>query len=237
MAKSKIIKELANSSIDTMTALKRAKVILSELNNEKILNWINYEIVGYPDDINLPSYRKTKGNLLGTLIIGTIDNFQQITNVPLSLNNIPEDLQDYFQSIHLTQGVNALKQTLENSKQDSREIIKIISADFLPMLNQCNSNPIQEIISARLVVGSQFISNIFAVVENKLLDILLLLQKEFGNLDELDLDTTSKSQDELQTITDKIIVILYNDNSVTIGNENKIKNSNIASKIENQQHI
>ena len=45
MAKSKIIKDLANGSVDTMVALKRAKVLLSEFNNEDILNWINYEIM------------------------------------------------------------------------------------------------------------------------------------------------------------------------------------------------
>lgn len=48
MAKSKIIKDLANSSVDTMTALKRAKVLLSEIDNEDVNNWVNYEIAGYP---------------------------------------------------------------------------------------------------------------------------------------------------------------------------------------------
>lgn len=37
MSKSKIIKELANGSIDTQTALKRTKVLLQELENEGIL--------------------------------------------------------------------------------------------------------------------------------------------------------------------------------------------------------
>ena len=36
MAKSKIILDLANSSVDTMTALKRAKVLLLELGNDKM---------------------------------------------------------------------------------------------------------------------------------------------------------------------------------------------------------
>ena len=41
MAKSKIIKDLANSTVDTMTALKRAKVLLSEIDNQEVNNWIN----------------------------------------------------------------------------------------------------------------------------------------------------------------------------------------------------
>ena len=41
------------------------------------------------------------------------------------------------------------------------------------------------ITSARVIIGEQCISDIFAAVENRLLDVLILLEKEFGNLDEL----------------------------------------------------
>lgn len=58
---------------------------------------------------------------------------------------------------------------------------------------------------------------------------MLLLDKEFGNLDELDLDTSGKTPEELQAIADKMIVIIYNDQSITIGNENRIKDSEIVS--------
>lgn len=88
------------------------------------------------------------------------------------------------------------------------------------------------ITSARVIFGPQCISNIFSVVENRLLDILILMEKEFGNLDELDIDVSSKTQEELETITDKMIFTIYNDNRVTIGNGNKIKDSDIASSLE-----
>ena len=55
---------------------------------------------------------------------------------------------------------------------------------------------------------------------------------EFGNLDELDIDVTSKGPEELQDISEKIILIIYHDQSVTIGDNNKIKDSTIASTIE-----
>ena len=41
MPKSKIIKELANGTVDTLTALKRAKVLLSEFDNTELNNWIS----------------------------------------------------------------------------------------------------------------------------------------------------------------------------------------------------
>ena len=66
MAKSKIIKDLANSSVDTITALKRTKVLVSAFNNAEISKWLDYEISGYPTDATLPSYRKVHGSLRGS---------------------------------------------------------------------------------------------------------------------------------------------------------------------------
>lgn len=61
------------------------------------------------------------------------------------------------------------------------------------------------------------------------------LEKQFGNLDELDIDVDNKSEQELKEIVNHIYVLIYNDQSVTIGKDNEFNNSNIASsiKIEN----
>ena len=61
MAKSQIIKDLANGSIDTQTALKRTKVLLQEFDDERLLEGVNYEIEGYPDDVEVPEYRRISG--------------------------------------------------------------------------------------------------------------------------------------------------------------------------------
>lgn len=74
--------------------------------------------------------------------------------------------------------------------------------------------------------------NIFPKIENKLLDVLSYLEKQFGNLDELDIDTSSKNDEEMRDIVDHIYVLIYNDHRVNIGSNNKIKDSSIASSIE-----
>ena len=87
------------------------------------------------------------------------------------------------------------------------------------------------ITSAKVVVGPQLIQDVFSTVESRLLDALIILEKEFGNLDELDIDISAKNPDELKAIIDKLIVIVYNDNSVSIGDDNRIKDSTIASSL------
>ena len=63
------------------------------------------------------------------------------------------------------------------------------------------------------------------------MDILFYLEKQFGNLDELDIDTDSKNEEELEEIVKHIQVIIYNDHSVSIGDDNRIKDSTISSEI------
>ena len=63
------------------------------------------------------------------------------------------------------------------------------------------------------------------------MDTLLLLENEFGNLDDLEIDISSKTPNERDTIIQKIYITLY-DNSISIGDNNKIKNSDIITNIE-----
>lgn len=60
----------------------------------------------------------------------------------------------------------------------------------------------------------------------------MILEKEFGCLDELDIDTSVKSEEEIKAINNRIFVLVYNDNSVSVGDGNKIKNSTIVSEIK-----
>lgn len=49
-----------------------------------------------------------------------------------------------------------------------------------------------------------------------------ILDKELGCLDDLDIDTTGK---KLKELNNKLNIIIYEDNSVSIGNSNKLKNN------------
>lgn len=232
MAKSKIILDLANSSVDTMTALKRAKVLLLELGNDKLLEWVNCEIAGYPSDAELPEYRVVQGNLMGSYFKGSMANHMKWNNVSLPLGKMPDEIRDRILNASFHEGVDALKKLLESADDEERQLGATLPAEFFPIIAKCNNDPYMNIISARVVIGSQFVQNIFSVIENKLLDIFMILEKGFGNLDSLDIDVSGKSEEELHKISERMVVVIYNDNRVTVGNGNKIKDSNIASSIK-----
>lgn len=231
MAKSKIIKDLANSLVDTTTALKRAKVLISDLSNPKIVEWIDYEISGYPTDADIPMYRKVHGQLMGSYMKGSIATHMKWTNVSIPLGKMPESVRENLLSLSFYDGVEALKKLSENSHNSNGQIAKSIPADFFANIASYNEDPFMMITSAQVVVADHLICNIFSTIENKLLDILILLEKEFGCLDELDIDVTSKSQEQLAEINKQILLLVYNDNHVSIGDRNTIKDSTIVSSI------
>ena len=154
------------------------------------------------------------------------------TNVFIPLGKMPDDLQESLLQVELRESVDSLKKVAENSAAKDAQPGKVIPADFYPIIAKYNNDPYMMITSARVIFGEQCITNVFAAIENRLLDILILLEKKFGILDELDIDVTSKDPEELQDIAEKIILIIYHDQSVTIGDNNKIKDSTIASTIE-----
>lgn len=226
MAKSMIIKDIANGTIDTTTALKRAKILFAALDDAELLNWVNYEISGYPSDANLPDYRIERGALKGTCFKGSIASHIKWNDVSIPLGKMPADVIDEFLSIPFYDGVSALKQLVENS--DNGQLARPIPADLFPFIAKYNNDPYMNIVTARVVVSTHCVTNMFSVIENRLLDALLLLEKEFGILDDLDIDTTVKSPEEIQTIARQIYVIVYNDQSVHIGDGNRIKDTDIS---------
>ena len=233
MAKSQIIKDLANGKVDTQTALKRTKVLLQDLENDDLLDWVNYEIEGYPDDVEIPDYRVIGGQLYGTYLKGSMANHITYNHVPLPLGNLPDEIKEDILTIKIRQGIEALKGVIaESEKNDNSGLMKPIPAEYYPYIAQANNDLGMMIATASVELNMPKVLNIFPKVESKLLDILSYLEKQFGNLDDLDIDIESKSEKELNNIINHIHVLIYNDKSVTLGDNNKIKNSNIASSIK-----
>ena len=131
----------------------------------------------------------------------------------------------------MTTSIGTLKDTLDEDKVGNG-LKKRISADLFSSISMSNNDMYMIITSAYVRLDMSKVRNIFSVVESKLLDILYYLEKEFGILDELDIDTENKSSEELVEINNYIYNLVYNDNSVRIGDNNNLKSTNIASKID-----
>ncbi len=84
------------------------------------------------------------------------------------------------------------------------------------------------ITRATVKIDETRLMSIIKTVEKKTLHILLKLEKEFGNLDELDINIDSYENEKLQSFNQSLITLVF-DNSTRIGNDNKIESSNFQS--------
>ncbi len=220
MAKSKMLKDFAQNKIELESLLKQLKLLLVDLGKEELVDWINHEIEGYPANANLPEYRECPGILKGSFL-----NFNtQCKNVPIPLrSDSPEAIKEHTSKVYFREGVSALK-VLQTS---NGKICASIPGDLLPSIQSCSAVSMTYLLHADIEVSDTIPSSILSTIENKAMDILILLEKEFGCLDDLSIDISGKDENEIEKIANNITIII-NDNHVEIGDDNTIKNSTIS---------
>lgn len=89
MAKSNIIKNFINSNMDINTALQNLMAILYCLEDENLINWANKELSGYDSINELPEYRKLKGRVMASYIVGNM----KYSNAPFIISHLDDDIQ------------------------------------------------------------------------------------------------------------------------------------------------
>ncbi len=225
MAKSQIIKDLANGQSSLKVALKRAKVLMSSLKDKRALNWIDSELIGYGPCDQLPDYRLERGMLTGSYFKGSMAAHMKWTNVSIPLGTMPKDEQDQLLTVEFREGVESLQAMLSTANQDRSLIGKQIPADLFPYIAHCNNDPYMIISAAQVQLNPSCFQHILDCVENKLLDTLLILEDAFGNLDDLDISLVNMDAQASNKIVEQIIFNIYDNHSITVGEKTNIKDS------------
>lgn len=216
MAKSRIIKELVSEEVSLESALKRVKLMLVDLGDLNLLKWVDSELIGYTDTSEMPEYRKVRGYIRAAYVLGG----SVIKGAPIPLQGIDEDMQEQLLSVPVKDSINGVKVLTE---QDA-EIGRMIDGDVCGYLSQLVG---VRIFDARVVVSKNIVSNILSIVSNKVLDMLIELEKQFGILDDLDIEVEGHN---IENVVQTLHYIVYQDYSVKVGDRNKIEKSNLVSQ-------
>lgn len=215
MARSQIIKDFISSKMDIDTALQNLMAILYCLDDEGLINWAKKELEGYDTYDELPKYRKLKGRVMASFFVG----YAQYPKRQFGIAHLDKEVQESLLSINIYNSISSLIEM----KNLEKSVGKPIPPEFYAIL-QANSN--SHITSASVDIDLTSINDIISKVKTKILETLLFLEKEFGDLDGLDVDISIKNSEELRSIINHIEIKLY-DNSISLGDNNRIKNSNI----------
>lgn len=222
MAKSKIIRDLANGDGDVVKALKRLKVLMSGIGDTKLTSWINNELTGYTNKSEVPDYRKTEGRLYGTYIVGNRYDYVQYENCPLPISEENESIKGKILTVYVTDSISSV----QNIVKTKTPFGSPFPPEYYPIL--MHGTNIANIVSAVTRVSDTFPQDIIAKVESILIDVLCSLERKFGVLDSLDIDFPEDST-EKDNIIQQLTQFIYIDSSISIGDNNRLKDSDITS--------
>lgn len=212
MAKSKIIKEIANKEISLEVAFNRLLIIASDIGNQDLIDWATNELNGYQNNEKVPKYRE--GNM-GHIIYSGFNGRLQVTNQPLPLSALDKEIIEYL-------SVNSFNQDIATIERFAFGDSGNISLDLTDLAGNVYRNTQIQCISISMNFPKEVFLGILSTIRTKLLTVFLELDKELGCLDDLDIDIEGK---KLKELNNKLNIIIYEDNSITIGNSNKLKNN------------
>ena len=143
--------------------------------------------------------------------------------------NIPvkDEYKKFVMNYEVRCGLNSIYQySLAEEKEESHCLTLDIPLDFINAVSLIDG----EITHARRKLSIYSFTNILNDMKPIILNIFMELEKNYGNLDNYYIDMSDK--EKKQQVNNFIINILE-DNSIKLGDNNTIKNSNIGESNEN----
>lgn len=175
-----LITKIANNQITLSDALLQSKIIAHKINNTIFKEWLKKETEGYnPNDDMLPSYRKIANRMELSLELGG-------EKQPIPFNLSPE----FEDSVNFHQIIESISIVEEEVKKGSGKIVYSIEMvhhvfNSLPKETQARINLYQmrgAILKLEREINILSYKNVIDQTKNKLLDILLELDREFPNI-------------------------------------------------------
>lgn len=157
-------------------ALLKTKVLLYQIGQKELVEWVNKELNGYVDNDELPEYR-----IIHTKVVGTVVNIAyRYQNFDLPTMHLEEKWRRRFTQARLGQSLGSLERLQEGDGQSISFPVPVeLTSLFTKALERGN-----HVESAICVANISQIDNIFTQVRSRLLDFVLQLKDEFGDLPE-----------------------------------------------------
>ena len=215
--RSKILLDLINDEIDIKKSFQLLSLLLEDLDNKEIENWLNYELNGYPKDVDVPKYR-----IINASIIGTVKTHTMI----ISKYDIPVPIEDKEKLCKYVVRDSIAEICQYSKAEEESEMHCLLLPIDIGYINSVALINNAEVTHANLQLSMYGYTNVLHLLKDKLIDIFKKLEKQYENLDEYYIDF--KSNRDKKDIIKYLLQIIYNDNSVKIGSNNKIDKSKVG---------
>ncbi|MFS1516103.1 hypothetical protein V1503_06205 [Bacillus sp. SCS-151] len=220
MARSQLLTDIVNGKESIENILLRLKVILSDLDNEPIMNWVNGELQGYKGNITAPMYRILKGQPIGTYLVNYTAKYSE---APVPLHHLLSgETIDELVTLKVTDSIAVIQDILNGENRNNYS--KTIPTS---LCHNISSGELQ-ILGMRISFAANQLGGIVSMVKSKLVDIVIELENQYNDLDALDIKSQIEEDDsKKERVVYNIEKIIY-EGSIEIGDKNKIGKTRIG---------
>ncbi|TCC87242.1 hypothetical protein EZ428_21285 [Pedobacter frigiditerrae] len=213
---SDIINDLVDDQLPITVALNKTKILATRIGNRNLLNWVNYELKGYPNRESLPEYRITNGTIIGDFVNGR----HQVTNYPIPLPEFGDGMDDQLREFRFLESAATLELFSKNENPSLvfrfPEQLKNSLEDILRNTN----GPYFQLLNIGVTIPIHIAAQALSATKDKLLEFMLGIEKEFGVETEIS---------ELKSNNAKINYIM--NNTITNNGDGNVVNAGANSSI------
>ncbi len=209
----KIVSILSSSDAGTTNALLQTKVLLYSIGKKDLAAWVDHEINGYSDDLDLPDYRIVKGTIFANITNGYY--YQNHFHLPIGYLN-DEDYTDATQA-KVTISIGQVEQIVLHAEKGSN-LKQDIPIDFAQYKygQHLQKNYFISACYKQIALHSFF--GILTQVRSRLLSFLLELSDQVSTL-----PGDQSMEDKLKSVdTERLFknLVLGDNAVVNFGNQN-----------------
>lgn len=224
MAKSTIIKQLVNNEVSLTVVLNRIYVLADDIGNQEVKDWASHELMGYPDEIQLPDYRVfTHCALQYTGQNGTY----VVKDYPLSITCLSQQTINKIEQHR----INTPLFEIENNAKTIEGQLTIDRTYLAREVHERSTDGILSIdcLAIRQVIPSTMFARIVNAISRIALDLLLELESVYGKLDDLDIGSEKINETDRKQLDENLNCII-SCKKINVTNSNIGSGSNTATK-------
>lgn len=190
-----LLQDIQVSAIDETKSLseilRKCKLLAVRINSVELENWLIWEANGYPNEVELPSYRKVPMAIKG--------NFINIRGDTLSNHNIPieqldKNYRENYRYRNCRESISAIEQMMGQGPE------RTITISAGPLSLALNNKIFEDTscLSAWCEISAVQLAEITNSVRNRVLDFSLALWKQFPEAGEVEMKKESNKIEPTQ---------------------------------------
>lgn len=206
-----LISELSSSQPSLIDALVKTKVLLHKLGRKDLVEWVNHEINGYPDEAPLPSYRIVPAHVKGNVT----NNAYTYNEHPLPTMHLLPEQRKRLEELEMRDSIAVIEGLAKHDKQGLQRPLPL---EYAALFNKALTGG-YKVQQAWCDIGIGRFAQITAQVRSKLLDFLLELNEKVGSeMSEEDVKRVAQSPETASMFNNAI----FGDNvTILVGNQNQ----------------